>query len=576
MSLRPMTALAPRLRPVLMRSAARLRPRATLPIALVCIAATIPFGPALNGYFLSDDFGLIWLFVRKPPDHVLSLFFSPWTETIYGHVADELRPTIALSYQFDAFWGAVSPIAFHVSNIAVHAMTALVVFAIARYVCDLSAVAATFASVMFAVVPAHAETVAWISGRADSIFGLFYATTFLGYALWRRTGSPALFVGSLIAFFLTLFSKQSAITMMGTIVMFDFLVLGRNWRSILLSWRAYLPYALLTVGYLVLRYVLFGNAVREDSVELNNFLSFGSLQAVHFQFLVLGFEIVNQGWVSALALGAIAATLVLLLLEVRAGPVGGTRRTRRALLYFGPVWWLLSTAPLVVTYSSARHLYVAAVGVAIALGFVLESLLHRGAVLGRLSVAGAVTVALLSALQMQPAMAQWRIAGDVSGAITRDVERMAASAPAGSLLVLGAPYRTSDGMAYLWNFALPFAVQPPFTEQDLRQRVSIVGPLSVYCCPADLWLDDIRETITAWASHPERPPAVLLLWDAQTGQLRSRSETEDPRLRDRVLSLLRRADAFQTCEAVASMFLELDADWNGRFDCAYFVNPTGS
>ena len=571
-----MTAFAPRLRPLVMRSATHLVRRApVLPIALVCIAATIPFGSALNGYFLSDDFGLTWWFVRKPPYHVLSLFFSPWTDTIFGHVTDELRPTIALSYQFDAFWGAGSPIAFHVSNMAIHATTALIVFAIARYVCDLSVVATTFASVIFAVLPAHAETVAWISGRADSIFGLFYAATFLGYALWRRTGSPALFVASLIAFFLALFSKQSAITMMGTIVFFDFLVLGRNWRSIPLSWRAYLPYALLTVGYLVLRYVLFRNAVREDQFELNTFLSFGSLQAEHLQLLVLGFTIINEAWVSVLAWGAVAATLVLILLEVRTGAAGATRGTRRALLYFGPVWWLLSTAPLVVTYTSPRHLYVAA----------LEWRSHSASFskvsctgVGHRATAecGGRDCGPVVALQLQPAVAQWRIAGNVSGAITRDVERMAASAPAGSLLVLGAPYRTSDGMAMLWSFALPFAVQPPFTEQDLRQRVSIVGALSMYCCPADLWLDDIRKTITAWARRPERPPAVLLLWDAQTGQLRSKSETEDPRLRDRVLGVLSRADAFQTCEAVASMFLELDAAWNGRFDCAYFANPTVS
>ena len=71
----------------------------------VCLAATLPFIPALGDYFTGDDFGLVQLFAGKPPLHVFSLFTSAWTEGIFGIVPDELRPTVALSYQLDALWG---------------------------------------------------------------------------------------------------------------------------------------------------------------------------------------------------------------------------------------------------------------------------------------------------------------------------------------------------------------------------------------------------------------------------------------------------------------------------------------
>src|SRR5829696_4767839 len=73
-------------------------------IILVCLASSLPFLSTLPGYFLSDDFGVVQLLAQKPPLHVLSLFTSPWTESIYGVPQDELRPTVALAFQFSSQW----------------------------------------------------------------------------------------------------------------------------------------------------------------------------------------------------------------------------------------------------------------------------------------------------------------------------------------------------------------------------------------------------------------------------------------------------------------------------------------
>src|SRR5439155_14646597 len=95
---------------------ARLRSPAALAIVAVCLAATVPYLSTAGAYFLGDDFGLVHLFMRRPLAHTLTLFDRSWTETIYGVRTDELRPTLAFSYQLDGVLGGGRPVAFHLTS----------------------------------------------------------------------------------------------------------------------------------------------------------------------------------------------------------------------------------------------------------------------------------------------------------------------------------------------------------------------------------------------------------------------------------------------------------------------------
>src|SRR5690348_4263294 len=123
----------------------------------VMATAILVLAPTLDAYFLADDFGLVQLYASKPLPYFLTLFFTPWTEGMYGYRPDELRPFVALAYRIDAIWGAANPFGYHVGNIALHAATALLVLAIARRLVGLGWPAATFAGGAFAVMPVHAE-----------------------------------------------------------------------------------------------------------------------------------------------------------------------------------------------------------------------------------------------------------------------------------------------------------------------------------------------------------------------------------------------------------------------------------
>ena len=169
--------------PFMMFSSASTR---LLPVLAICLAASLPYVSSAGNYFVNDDFGVVQLLSQKPPLYFPRWFVTSWMDDIWGATQDEIRPFPAVTYQLAALWGATSTVANHVTNIAFHAANALLVLAIARAVAGLSFVASTFAALVFAILPLHAESVVWITGRVDTIPALF----FLGSVPGVRTVAP--------------------------------------------------------------------------------------------------------------------------------------------------------------------------------------------------------------------------------------------------------------------------------------------------------------------------------------------------------------------------------------------------
>ncbi len=157
-----------------------------LAVLAICLAASLPYLPSLGNYFVNDDFGVVQLLSQKPPFYFPKWFVTSWMDDIWGAPQDEIRPFPAVTYQLAAIWGATSPMANHVTNIAFHAANALLVLAIARTVAGVSFIASVYAALAFAILPLHAESVAWITGRVDTIPAMFFLGSFLAYARWRR------------------------------------------------------------------------------------------------------------------------------------------------------------------------------------------------------------------------------------------------------------------------------------------------------------------------------------------------------------------------------------------------------
>jgi hypothetical protein len=340
----------------------------------IVLAAFAFYAPTIHDYFLQDDFGVVGLFSHRSLAYFPRWFVSPWTEDIWGYVPDEIRPFPAASYVVASWFGAAVPEPNHILNIALHAANGLLVMWIAEAAAGLSLLPATFAGLVFVLLPIQAESVAWVTGRVDSLPTFFYFASFLLYVRSVRrapdstdTGLGRLqaeYLWSVALFFAALFSKQNTITMAPALVLFD-AIDPKGPRRPRWSWewvRPYLPYAVLTVGFLALRYVLFHEVARESLLSAQRFREFLSDSSRHLVRLIVGGAGIRQwkwpdtAWIAAVAL----------VIAIRP-------RLWRAAIYFGLVWIALGMAPILMSgYYSPRHMYLASLGWAVTLGVAME------------------------------------------------------------------------------------------------------------------------------------------------------------------------------------------------------------
>ena len=150
------------------------------------------------------------------------------------------RPMVTLSYYLDdKIWGD-SAFGFHLSVWLLHGVNTLLVFFLARrwmspgrthgsapttsdFRLTTYGLVPLLASLLFAVHPIHAPSVAWIAGRNDTLCAAFLLTSLVLYTFSPRLIFHAL---SMLAFFFALLTKEAAVFAFVLFPLYDYLVSG--------------------------------------------------------------------------------------------------------------------------------------------------------------------------------------------------------------------------------------------------------------------------------------------------------------------------------------------------------------
>jgi hypothetical protein len=150
-------------------------------------------------------------------------------------------PVTVASYALDHALFAGAPSGFHLSQIVYQMIVCVLYVGLSRAL-GLSYAGAALAMVVFALHPATAEPVSWVSGRKDVLAALWgLAAVWLGLVRWRWA-----LLGSVVCYALALLSKPSAAPLAVFAVVLP-LVLGKRAQ---LRWRWLgrgLPYLLVLV-----------------------------------------------------------------------------------------------------------------------------------------------------------------------------------------------------------------------------------------------------------------------------------------------------------------------------------------
>ncbi|HKC10499.1 MAG TPA: hypothetical protein VKI41_00425 [Vicinamibacteria bacterium] len=495
---------------------------------LLCLLVCLP---TLNAYLAADDFGYLKLFHDRPLRDFLRL--GDTSQGIWGFPLDEWRPLFGLLWRLDgALWG-VNDAGYHLTNVILHGLAACLVFLIAAEAAGSVGGTAFLAGLLFAVAPVHAEAICWVTGRTDSLPVVFYLAAFLAYLRFRASGSRLAYGLALLAMASGLLVKEVLFTLPLMLCAYELLrsrpepSAGTNRRRAL---QAVGPFFALAAFYALLRRLAVGSLGREHLLSgqmVREFLHDQQLYAVHlltpFGTLIregraAGHDLLQAGLVA----GTLLACGALFLRRPR------DLRGLAPVFFFGAVWYAVSILPLVVTYRTPRHLYLPSAGVAIALAFLV--LPSRGASPSPGRWAAAALLLCLYAPAFVECDAEWVAAGRASRAARAEMQRALDARPGAGLVILrGVPPRVPGGFGSIrmWEFALPFALQPPFSPSDPLRATTLLESPSDYCCPLTVWWADQRPRLQALASGPpaEAVAVTVLDWDVAHQTVTAREAT---------------------------------------------------
>ncbi len=349
---------------------------------LVAIAAHLPS--------LRHDF-LIWddrAYVTQNPligtanELSLGVLLDPRTRTL-----SSWSPTALLTFKAEASLGGLDPHLFHGTNLALHALTALLVALLLRGL-GLGPVGVATGAALYAAHPLQVEVVAWVSARKD----LLAAVLALGSVLCYRRGGRYAAAGSFALFAVALGAKASAVVV-------PVLLLGLHWaerrRPSRSDWGWIAGMGVLSIMRGLLE-IASQAAATADTAAL------GTVQRLACTVGVLGRYIrrwlVPSDLLAAYPIEPVDAWTGVTALLLIIGAIGAVWVARdRPILRAGLVWWPICLLPVLnvvpAPYLEAdRYQYLALVAPALWIGFGFEQLARHREKLALALVATALLV----------------------------------------------------------------------------------------------------------------------------------------------------------------------------------------
>src|ERR1017187_9351153 len=140
------------------------------------------YGPAMHTGFLFDD--------------TTQHFALPTASQPLSSWIGRVRPVLMFSYWVNTRISMEDTFSYHLFNILIHALAGIFVFLVIRRLLEWAGAEkstrtpwAAFGTLLFLLHPLQAESVAYISGRSDSLCGMLSCASFAAF-LYRR--SPAI------------------------------------------------------------------------------------------------------------------------------------------------------------------------------------------------------------------------------------------------------------------------------------------------------------------------------------------------------------------------------------------------
>jgi tetratricopeptide (TPR) repeat protein len=239
---------------------------------LLVVMTLAAFAPALSAEFVRwDDPQFV---TDNTHVHGITPENLRWIAT--GTKGGHFHPLTWLSWAIDyEIWGGLKPAGFHLTNVVLHAVNAVLVYFLLRRLVVLGvrkmpsletggrdlAIACGLGTLLFAVHPLRAESVAWVTERRDVLSAAFLFGALIMYLRSVRVGQSPIahrgaYIASIALLLLSCLSKAWGMTFFAIALVLDWYPLGRvslsprTWftgRTVMVALQK-VPYVIIGIG----------------------------------------------------------------------------------------------------------------------------------------------------------------------------------------------------------------------------------------------------------------------------------------------------------------------------------------
>jgi protein O-mannosyl-transferase len=247
-------------------------------LVLACVGA---YWNAPGGEFVWDDINLI---VMDYQIRDISFIKNVFTRDFFGFQDNArkygyFRPIITISFMIDYALWELDAAGYHITNIITHILATIFIFLIFLRLVPGKALGPFIAALLFAVHPIHTENVTWISGRTDTICGMFFFSSLWFFIVYAQRlaaekvmGAPNgviaaplsptqakskkyYLIASLVCFSLALLSKEMSAVLPGVMLIYVLIFhTGFRRRDLMAFIPAFGAVVVIMAGYALYRY----------------------------------------------------------------------------------------------------------------------------------------------------------------------------------------------------------------------------------------------------------------------------------------------------------------------------------
>ena len=325
------------------------------------------------------------------------------------------HPLTWISHQADVSMFGMDAGLHHLTNVAWHALNAILLFGFLRSLTG-AVWRSAFVAALFAIHPAHVESVAWISERKDVLSTFFLIVSTWAWTSWTRTPSNARWLLALATFALGLMSKPMLMTLPFAWLLLDVWPLGRSHVTWTRRVVEKLPFFLLAGASVIVTIAVQqeGGAVTSlDRLSLINRFT-NAVTAVTEYLRVLVWPTGLSAFYPLTTSIPVASIVIAVIVVLAISAAAWLTRERFGFVLTGWLWFLGTLVPVIglvqigMQSHADRYTYVPYIGLFVAVAWCLNVLAERGpimrAAIAAFSVAAIVSLAVVAHAQT----ATWR------------------------------------------------------------------------------------------------------------------------------------------------------------------------